>query len=63
MNSILASETLLSGNPAWVVSGVSVDNTYPGLPDVSRSPNSNVWSWHPGAGVNVVTVTNKYGFL
>ena len=63
VNSILASETLLSGNPSWVVSGVSVDNTYPGLPDVSRSPNSNVWSWHPGAGVNVVTVTNKYGFL
>ena len=48
-------------NPAWVISAASVDNLFPGAPAAVFGNAPPVVIWEPGAGVNVVTITNMYG--
>ena len=58
--SISMFEFTASGTPAWVISAASVDNLFPGAPAAVFGNTPPVVIWEPGAGVNVVTITNKY---
>jgi hypothetical protein len=44
----------------YFISAATVDNTWPGQSTVTINAAGNDVSWHPGIGINVVTITNKW---